>query len=100
MEQLYARFPFERSFADDPISSVRALATDARRGEVAAILGATLAIGNTTAIRGAIARVADVGGGDVGWFVDPAHATDRARRLAGSATDGSGGTSSSTCSGC
>lgn len=82
LEQLYGRFPFERSFADDPISAIRPLATDARRGEVAAILGATLAIGNTTAIRGAIGRVADVADGDVGWLVDPAHAGDRARQLA------------------
>jgi uncharacterized protein (TIGR02757 family) len=82
LQQLYERFAFDRSLADDPISAVRALATDARRGEVAAILGATLAIGNTTAIRGAIARVAKVAGGDVAWLVDPAHAGERARRLA------------------
>jgi uncharacterized protein (TIGR02757 family) len=83
LEQLYERFPFDRSFGDDPISAIRPLATDARRGEVAAILGATLAIGNTTAIRGAIARIADIAGGDVAWLVDPAHAGDRARGLSG-----------------
>jgi uncharacterized protein (TIGR02757 family) len=82
LAQLYARFPFDRSYADDPISSIRPLATDARRGEVAGILGATLAIGNTTAIRGAIARVAALADGDIAWFVDPAHATERAERLA------------------
>ncbi len=81
LEQLYERFPFDRSFADDPISSIRPLASDARRGEVAAILGATLAIGNTTAIRGAIARVADLAGGDMAWLVDATHAKERARRL-------------------
>jgi uncharacterized protein (TIGR02757 family) len=59
------------------------LATDLRRGEVAGILGATLAIGNTTAIRGSIARVAAIAGGDVAWLVDRAHAKERARRLAG-----------------
>jgi len=83
LEQLYERFPFDRSFADDPISSIRPLATDPRRGEVAAIVGATLAIGNTTAIRGAIGRVAALAGGDIGWMVEPAHARERARRLAG-----------------
>ncbi len=83
LEQLYERFPFDRSFADDPISSIRPLATDRRRGEVAAIVGATLAIGNTTAIRGAIGRVAEAGGGDVAWLIDPSHARERTRRLAG-----------------
>jgi uncharacterized protein (TIGR02757 family) len=83
LEQLYARFPFDRSIADDPISPIRALATDARRGEIAGILGATLAIGNTTAIRAAIRRVGELGGGDVGWFVQPAHARERSRRLQG-----------------
>jgi uncharacterized protein (TIGR02757 family) len=83
LEQLYARFPFDRSFADDPISAIRPLATDPRRGEIAAIVGATLAIGNTTAIRGAIGRVADSAGGDMGWLVDPAHARERSRRLGG-----------------
>jgi uncharacterized protein (TIGR02757 family) len=83
LEQLYERFAFDRSFADDPISVIRPLATDARRGEVAAILGATLAIGNTTAIRGAIGRVAEIAGGDVAWLVDPVHAAERAARLEG-----------------
>ena len=83
LQQLYERFPFDRSFADDPISAIRPLATDRRRGEVAGILGATLAIGNTTAIRGSIARVATIAGGDVAWLVDPAHGEERAARLAG-----------------
>jgi uncharacterized protein (TIGR02757 family) len=83
LEQLYGRFPFDRSLAEDPMASIRALATDPRRGEVAAILGATLAIGNTTAIRGAIDRVAAIAGGDAAWLVDPAHARERARRLRG-----------------
>jgi uncharacterized protein (TIGR02757 family) len=83
LAQLYERFAFDRSFADDPISEVRPLATDRRRGEVAGVLAATLAIGNTTAIRGAIARVAAIGDGDIGWFVSPRHAKERTRRLAG-----------------
>ncbi len=83
LEQLYARFPFDRSLADDPIAPIRALATDPKRAEIAGILGATLAIGNTTAIRGAIRRVAGLAGGDVAWLVDPAHGRERARRLRG-----------------
>ncbi len=83
LEQLYRRFPFDRSFADDPISAIRPLATDRRRGEVAAIVGATLAIGNTTAIRGAIGRVAAAADGDIAKLVDAGFARERARRLAG-----------------
>lgn len=82
LETLYARFPFERSVADDPISTVRPLATDRRRAEVAGLFAATLAIGNTTAIRGAIGRLAAAVDGDVGRLVDPAWASTRARRLA------------------
>jgi uncharacterized protein (TIGR02757 family) len=83
LEQLYRQFPFSRSLADDPLSPIRALATDRRRGEVAGVVGATLAIGNTTAIRGAIARVAAVVDGDMAKLVDPRFAAERARRLAG-----------------
>ncbi|MFY9717936.1 MAG: DUF2400 family protein [Thermoplasmata archaeon] len=82
LESLYAHFPFDRSFADDPISVVRALATDRRRAEVAGIFAATLAIGNTTAIRGAIGRLAEAVDGDVARLVDPRWASERARRLA------------------
>jgi uncharacterized protein (TIGR02757 family) len=82
LEELYARFPFDRSLADDPISEVRPLAWDRQRAEVAGVFASTLAIGNTTAIRGAIARLAELAGGDVGWFIAPGHAVERARRLA------------------
>ena len=81
LEELYARFPFDRSLADDPISEVRPLARDRRRGEVAGVFAAVLAIGNTTAIRGAIADLARRVGGDVDWLVRPGHARDRRRRL-------------------
>ena len=81
LETLYARFPFDRSIADDPISEVRPLAWDLRRAEVAGLLGSTLAIGNTTAIRRAIADVARRAGGDVGWLVAPGHARERRQRL-------------------
>jgi uncharacterized protein (TIGR02757 family) len=82
LEQLYRQFPFGRSLADDPLSPIRALATDRRRGEIAGIVGATLAVGNTTAIRGAISRVAAVVDGDMARLVDPRFAAERARRLA------------------
>lgn len=82
LEQLYARFPFERSFADDPVSVVRPLARDRRRAEIAGLFAATLAIGSTAAIRGAVARLATLAEGDVARLVDPSWATERARRLA------------------
>jgi len=82
LEELYGRFPFDRSLAEDPISEVRPLAWDRRRAEVAGVFASTLAIGNTTAIRGAIVRLAKLAGGDVGWLVAPGHARERARRLA------------------
>jgi uncharacterized protein (TIGR02757 family) len=81
LESLYARFRFDRSYADDPISAVRPLATDRRRAEVAGIFASTLAIGNTTAIRGAIGRLADAVDGDVAHLVDPRWAARRAARL-------------------
>jgi uncharacterized protein (TIGR02757 family) len=82
LEQLYRRFPFDRSFSDDPLSVIRGLASDPRRAEIAGVLGSILAIGNTTAIRGAITRVAQAADGDVARLVDPAFAPTRARRLA------------------
>jgi uncharacterized protein (TIGR02757 family) len=82
LEELYARFRFDRSVADDPIAEVRLLAKDLRRAEVAGIFAATLAIGNTTAIRGAISDLARRAGGDIDWLVTPDHARERSRRLA------------------
>jgi len=82
LEELYARFPFDRSLADDPISEVRPLARDLRRAEVAGVFASTLAIGNTTAIRGAIVDLARRADGDMGWLVAPGHARERRRRLA------------------
>lgn len=83
LESLYGRFPFDRSLADDPLLLVRALARDPRRAEVAGIFAATLAIGNTTAIQRAIARLAAATGGDIARLVDPAWAVERRRRLRG-----------------
>jgi uncharacterized protein (TIGR02757 family) len=83
LEALYARFPFDRSYDDDPISRVRPLAWDLRRAEVAGVFASTLAIGNTTAIRGAIDRLAQLVDGDVAHLVDPSWAAERQRRLGG-----------------
>jgi uncharacterized protein (TIGR02757 family) len=81
LEALYAGFPFERSVADDPISALRPLAGDARRAEVAGVFGSTLAIGNTTAIRGAIGRLSGIVGGDIARLVDPAWSSGRRKAL-------------------
>ena len=83
LRALYASFPFDRSLADDPISVIRPLATDARRAEVAGIFGSTLAIGNTTAIRGAIRDLARRVDGDVAGLVDPRRRAERRRALRG-----------------
>lgn len=79
LTQLYDRFPFDRSIADDPILPIRELATDRRHAEVAGIFGATLAIGNTTAIRGAIARLVAGAGGDLTEAVTYAGRGERVR---------------------
>jgi len=81
LRALYDGFAFDRSLADDPISVIRPLAWDARRAELAGIFGATLAIGNTTAIRGAIAGLAARVHGDVARLVDPEWSQERARQL-------------------
>jgi uncharacterized protein (TIGR02757 family) len=81
LRTLYARFAFDRSLADDPISVVRPLAWDGRRAEVAGLFGTVLAIGNTTAIRTAIQDLAGRVQGDVARLVDPEWAVERSRRL-------------------
>jgi uncharacterized protein (TIGR02757 family) len=83
LEQLYGRFPFDRSLAEDPMSEIRGLAWDPQRAEIAGIFGATLAIGNTTAICGSIRRLGEIAEGDVANLVDPRWARERARRLQG-----------------
>jgi uncharacterized protein (TIGR02757 family) len=81
LEALYGRFPFDRSVADDPISEIRPLAWDPHRAEIAGVFAATLAIGNTTAIRGAIRRLALLADGDVANLVDPGASGRSARSL-------------------
>ncbi len=83
LEALYAGFPFDRSFDDDPIASVHPLARDLRSAEVAGIFAATLAIGNTSSIRGAIGRLVAATDGEIVRLVDPGWALERDRRLRG-----------------
>jgi uncharacterized protein (TIGR02757 family) len=80
LQALYTQFPFERSLAHDPISAMRPLVRDRRSGEIAGLYAATLAIGNTTAIRGAIGRLAEAAQGDLVDFVT--RRTDAQRRIA------------------
>ncbi len=81
LRELYTHFAFDRSLADDPISALRPLAWDAHRAEIAGVFGSTLAIGNTTAIRGAIGDLAARVDGDVARLVDRRAAAARRERL-------------------
>jgi uncharacterized protein (TIGR02757 family) len=82
LNALYDRFPFDRSLAHDPLATIRPLVTDRRSAEVAGIFAATLAIGNTTAIQGAIARLVAAADGDLVTFVTDHRAAERRRALA------------------
>jgi uncharacterized protein (TIGR02757 family) len=81
LESLYRTFPFGRSLAEDPISAVRPLARDPRSAEVAAVFAAILAVGNTTAIRGSVGRLAAIADGDFGRFITRTTPAERSRRL-------------------
>ena len=83
LRTLTDRFPFARSVPEDPVSSVAPFAGDPRAAETAGIIAATLAVGNTTAIRSAFAELLRRSEGDlVHGLVDrPPYV--RARRLAG-----------------
>jgi uncharacterized protein (TIGR02757 family) len=72
LEELYRRFPLERSLAHDPLGLVRPLATDRWHAEVAGIFAATLAVGNTTAIRSAFTDLVARSGGDLTALVERA----------------------------
>ena len=69
LRRLYERFPFDRSLAEDPLGEVRRLAPEARSAEILGLYAATLALGNTTAIRGSIRSLVDRAGGDVATLV-------------------------------
>jgi uncharacterized protein (TIGR02757 family) len=83
LRALYAQFPFDRSVAADPVSGLQALRGDRRRAEVGGIFAATLAIGNTTAIRGSFAELLRRADGDLVAHLVDAPARERTRRLAG-----------------
>jgi uncharacterized protein (TIGR02757 family) len=83
LRALYDRFPFDRSVADDPISGVRAFRSDPKAAEVAGIFAATLAIGNTTAIRGAFADLVRRADGDLVAHLVEAPKRERRQRLDG-----------------
>lgn len=70
LEELYRRFPFDRSLAMDPLSCVIPYARDPRAAEIAGLFAATLAVGNTTAIRHAFADLEARVAGDFPGFVD------------------------------
>ncbi len=68
LRELHRRFPVDRSLAQDPLSCVRPFAGSRRSAEVAGIVAATLAIGNTTSIRRAFDSLVDRLDGDLlGW---------------------------------
>ncbi|MCI4334078.1 MAG: DUF2400 domain-containing protein [Thermoplasmata archaeon] len=81
LEELLVNFPLERSLAQDPLSCVRPLAVDRRSAEVAGIYAATLAVGNTTAIRSAFADWLSRCDGDLTGLVDRSRRPSRDRRL-------------------
>ncbi|MCI4327417.1 MAG: DUF2400 domain-containing protein [Thermoplasmata archaeon] len=83
LRALYDRFPFDRSVADDPISGVRQFRSDPKAAEVAGIFAATLAIGNTTSIRGAFAELVRRADGDLVTNLVDAAPRERRRRLEG-----------------
>ncbi len=78
---LYREFPFGRSLAQDPLSCVRPYAGRPRAAEIAGIVAATLAIGNTTSIRRAFAEVERRLSGDFEGWVERAGREEERRRL-------------------
>lgn len=83
LNALYARFPFDRSLAQDPLSCVRPFAADPRAAEIAGIYASTLAIGTTASIRGSFARFLERAGGNLVDFVDRSEDPSTVRALAG-----------------
>jgi uncharacterized protein (TIGR02757 family) len=70
LEALFRRFPFDRSLAQDPLSCVLPYARDRQSAEIAGLFAATLAVGNTTAIRRSFAELEALTGGDLRGFVE------------------------------
>ena len=83
LRALAAGFPLERSLAHDPLSCVRPFASDRRAAEIAGIVAATLAVGNTTSIRRAFTRLLERTGGDLSGWVDRAEPNSWRSELGG-----------------
>jgi uncharacterized protein (TIGR02757 family) len=83
LRALYDRFPFARSIPEDPVSCLQAFRSDPKAAEVGGIFAATLAIGNTTAIRGAFGDLLARTDGDLVRHLVEVGPAERARRLAG-----------------
>ncbi|MCI4328793.1 MAG: DUF2400 family protein, partial [Thermoplasmata archaeon] len=83
LRALYERFPFARSIPEDPVAGLQEFRSDPRAAEVGGIFAATLAIGNTTAIRGSFAELLRRADGDLVRHLVDAPAAERLRRLAG-----------------
>ncbi|HEY6238264.1 MAG TPA: DUF2400 family protein, partial [Thermoplasmata archaeon] len=81
LRSLYDRFPFDRSISQDPVSCVRPYAPHPRAAEIAGLVAATLAIGNTTAIRASFATFAQRAGPDLPRFVAGTTRSNWADRL-------------------
>lgn len=81
LRALYAAFPFERSLAQDPLSCVRPYGGDRDQAEIAGLVAAVLAIGNTTAIRRAFADVERRIGGDFAGWVERSATAEAAATL-------------------
>jgi uncharacterized protein (TIGR02757 family) len=65
LEGLYREFPFDRSLAQDPLAVVRPVVRTPREAEIAGIFAATLAVGNTAAIRRSFSDVVRRAEGDL-----------------------------------
>ncbi|MCI4357505.1 MAG: TIGR02757 family protein [Thermoplasmata archaeon] len=83
LRALYERFPLERSLSNDPLSCVRRYARSRRSAEIAGLVAATLAIGNTTSIRRAFTSLADRVDRDLVAWVEADPKVDPDERLTG-----------------
>jgi uncharacterized protein (TIGR02757 family) len=77
LEALFRAFPVERSLAMDPLSCVRPFANDRRAAEIAGIVAATLAVGNTRSILRSFGVIAGQLDGDFPGFVHASRAPGR-----------------------
>ncbi len=80
LTRLYDAFPFDRSLAQDPVSMVRPYREVPKAAEIAGVVAATLAIGNTTSIRRSFAVFAERAGDPVA-FVEATTPANWPRRL-------------------